>query len=94
MLKIGKKTREWNNARRRLKIEYAEKGITTCELMFHNCTHNNYLSFAHRYKRNDPRCEHTFQQTLLACIPCHQIIEYDRELTKTMFSKLRPEIGT
>lgn len=87
--RLGKKGREWNNARRKLKKEYYAKNITTCELMLEGCTATNYLSFAHRYKRRDPRCEHTFEQTILACIPCHNKIEYDKELTEKMFGILR-----
>ena len=87
--KIGKKGREWENARRKLKKIYYAKEITTCELMFEGCFASNFLSFAHRYKRRDPRCKHTFEQTILACINCHNKIEYNKELTEQMFSILR-----
>lgn len=83
------KVSEWIKARKRLKKEYEKKGITTCEGRLQGCWVNNALSFAHRYKRNDPRCEHTFEQTLLLCVPCHSKIEYDKELTEDMFNKLR-----
>lgn len=86
------KQQEWNNARRVLKKEYEKRGIMTCELRFSGCYYNNFLSFAHRYKRNDPRCEHTFNGTILACIPCHEKIEYDRGLTEEMFTKLRDTV--
>ena len=84
------KQKEWEKERKKLKVEYERKGITTCELRLAGCWYNNALSFAHRYKRNDPRCEHTFEGTVLACIPCHQKIEYDKYLTEEMFEKLRP----
>ena len=83
------KTKEWNDARKKLKKIYESKGITSCELRFPYCSGSSFLSFAHRYKRNDPRCESTFKGTLLACISCHQQIEYDRSLTREMFRKLR-----
>jgi len=83
------RTQEWNKARAKLKKEYEEKGITQCELRFNGCWMDNTLSFAHRYKRNDPRCEHTFNGTLLVCIPCHNVIEYNRELTEEVFERLR-----
>lgn len=89
-MKIGKKTKQWNYARAKLKKEYESKEITTCELRFNGCVFNNFLSFAHRYKRNDPRCIHDFNGTILACIPCHDRIEYNRELTEKVFKKLRP----
>ena len=89
MIKKGKKTLRWETARARLKNVYAYAEITSCELRLNGCLVNNYLSFAHRYKRNDPRCEHTFQGTLLVCQNCHQKIEYDRKLTEEVFKKLR-----
>lgn len=87
-MQVGKKTNEWNKARIKLKKIYERKGITTCEIRLPGCWYDNALSFAHRYKRNDPRCEHTFKRTILACVPCHDQIEYDSKLTEKMF-KLR-----
>lgn len=84
------RTAEWNKARVKLKKIYANKGITTCELRLPGCWVNNALSFCHRYKRNDPRCSHDFNGTILGCIPCHNVIEYDRELTEEVFERLRP----
>ena len=84
-MRVGKKTKEWNQARKELKIIYEDKGITYCEV----CGTNSFLSFAHRYKRNDPRCEHTYEGTLLLCIPCHEKIEYDQQATEDLFNKLR-----
>jgi hypothetical protein len=84
-MQVGKKTKEWNQARKLLKIEYESRGITYCE----RCSTTSFLSFAHRYKRNDPRCEHTFKGTLLLCVPCHEGIEYDQQATEDLFKKLR-----
>lgn len=89
MVKLGRKTREWIKASDELEEIYLEKGIVYCELKLEGCWGMTALHFAHRYKRNDPRCEHTFKGTLLACNPCHDKIEYDRELTEKMFKKLR-----
>ena len=83
------KVAEWDRERKKLKIIYEEKEITVCEARYEGCSYNNFLSFAHRYKRNDPRCTHTFKGTLLLCISCHGKIEYDRELTEKLFNKLR-----
>ena len=80
---------EWNRERKKLKVIYEHKGIVICELRFPGCWVDNALSFCHRYKRRDPRCEHTFSGTVLGCIPCHSILEYDRELTERIFKKLR-----
>lgn len=89
------KEKEWAKARKKLKVIYEEKGITKCELRFGCCWKNNALSFAHRHKRNwyldKPELLGEFKQTVLACIPCHDIIEDDKELTEEVFKKLRPE---
>ena len=90
------KEKEWAKARKKLKVIYEEKGITTCELRFKGkCWRNNALSFAHRHKRkwylDHPELLGEFKQTVLACIPCHDIIEDDKELTEEVFKKLRPE---
>jgi len=83
------KTKKWESARKHLKVEYQKKGITRCEIGLIGCWRTNALSFAHRYKRRDPRCSHTYQGTILACIPCHQRIEGNKELTNYYFNLLR-----
>ena len=88
-MKIGKKGKAWIKARKRLKKEYSEKGITWCEIQLPGCMGNFALSFAHRYKRRDPRCEHTFEKTCLACAFCHNKTEYDRKLNEEVFNRLR-----
>lgn len=89
--KIGKRN---INANRILKKLYAEAGITSCELKFDGCCGNSFLSFAHKEKRERYRsCPEKLadiNETLLACIPCHERIEKDRELTIEVFNKLRP----
>jgi hypothetical protein len=89
MLGPGKKTRDWQKARKQLKEEYQGKDITWCEAGLRNCWGNNGLSFHHRYKRRDDRCEHTFEGTILVCVNCHNKLEYDRDLNKRVFEKLR-----
>lgn len=83
------KVQVWAMARDKLKQEYLEKGITACEMRLGGCLNNNFLGFAHRYKRNDSRCEHTFQKTVLACVSCHEKVEYNRELSENIFTTLR-----
>ena len=87
--KISKKTLDWITARKSLLKLYEKKGIRVCELGFKDCTFDYRLSFAHRFKRSDPRCRHTFRQTLKSCIPCHQKLEQDSDLTEKMFKLLR-----
>lgn len=93
MRKIGKKGREWIKARKKLKKEYLGRGITSCEMMLLGCMETFGLSFAHRFKRNDPRCEHTFEKTCLACASCHNKTEYNRKLNEKVFNRLRGETG-
>ena len=90
---IGKKTKAWNDARKLLKEEYFRKGITTCEVNLPGCWNNNALSFAHLHKRSwywsQPELLGAFSQTLLVCIPCHTKMEFNKNLTEELFSKLR-----
>lgn len=87
------KIKEWDIARKKLKEIYEEKGIMTCELRLNGCWVNNALSFAHKKKRieyySKPELLGSFEETLLACIPCHQKIENNKELTEKLFKQLR-----
>lgn len=88
--KIGKRN---INAVRKLKQMFMDKGITQCEL----CGSDNYLSFAHKHKRiwyrEFPELLSDFNQVLLLCVPCHERMEYDKELTNKIFAGLRGEDG-
>ena len=76
-----------------LKRIYQEKGIISCELRFPGCWRSNHLGFAHKEKRRKyyscPEKLSEFRETILACPVCHDAIEYDRELTISVFKKLR-----
>ncbi len=84
------KVKDWDKARAILKKEYLARGIVRCEVNLAGCKVNNFLSFAHRYKRRDKQCEHTYKGTILACIPCHTKLEANSELTNYYFELLRP----
>ncbi|MCG3203939.1 MAG: hypothetical protein KCHDKBKB_00616 [Elusimicrobia bacterium] len=90
---LGKRGLNNQESNRKLKNTYYLKGISTCEIHFPGCAYNNFLTFAHRHKRRDyygkPEMLHSFNQTLLACVNCHNKIEYDKNLTKQMFLELR-----
>ena len=79
----------------KLKRIYLEKEITSCELQFPGCWVNNGLSFAHFKKRihykSRPELLSSFYQTILCCINCHNVIEYDKALTLKVFGQLRGE---
>ena len=88
--------KEWNRIRALLKIEFQDKEITRCELMFPDiCMVDNFLSFAHRHKRiwYDMRENKgklgDFNQVILACQPCHDRIERDKKLSDWVFNNLR-----
>jgi hypothetical protein len=77
----------------KLKKMYVDKGITFCELKFADCLNNWALGFAHRHKRRwylgQEEKLTDFNQTILACQVCHEAIEYDKELTRNVFNRLR-----
>jgi hypothetical protein len=91
---MGKQTKINIEANRILKEKYQERGITSCELKFEGCFKSNWLSFAHKHKRiyycNKPELLSDFNETILACVPCHQKIEDNKLLTEKMFKCLRP----
>ena len=82
-------------AQSKLKKIYLDKEITTCELRLPGCVNNMFLGFAHRHKRrwykHNPSLLDDFNQTVLACQPCHEQIEYNKQLTEDMFLRLRGE---
>lgn len=83
----------WTKLRTKLKQVYEAKGITTCELHFPGCTNNCFLGFAHKHKRiwykGNPEKLGAFEETVLACTNCHELMEYNRELTEKVFKLLR-----
>ncbi len=84
--KIGKLNLEAN---KKLKQIFSDKEIIQCEL----CGIGNYLSFAHRHKRIFYRSRSellsNFDQVLLLCIRCHNILETNQKLTEETFIRLR-----
>lgn len=73
--RAGKKGKAWAKLRRVLKCEFAARGLTICELQLPGCWHDNGLGFAHRYKRNLITSEDELRVVILACNPCHDVIE-------------------
>ena len=93
MRKLGKITKRNIEANHKLKELFESKGITRCEVMLEGCMGNQFLSFAHRKKRRFYRlCPDKlsdFNEVILACIPCHQLIENDKMLSSKIFRRLR-----
>ena len=79
-IKIGKKGKAWIKARKRLKQEYLENGVTSCEY----CGSSFILSFHHLDKRSSGKAEHTFEGTRLLCSKCHFKAECDKEFNNKL----------
>lgn len=89
MIKAGKKTKAWEKARKVLKVEFERRGITSCECRLFGCWINNALSFAHIDKRRNLTTDEFKSAVVLACIPCHQIIEaWPREKMREYLEKI------
>lgn len=78
MIKAGKKTKEWQNTLKKLIKIYQEKGITRCEY----CHGNFALSFHHLEKRSSGLAKHTFADTRLLCVTCHELAEYNKDINE------------
>jgi hypothetical protein len=97
--KIGKQGKINLEANKILKIIYEEKGIERCELGqlpelgFTDCLRNWALGFAHKKKRIEyykcPDQLSSFNETILACVNCHNKIENNKQLTEEVFRILR-----
>lgn len=69
------KMKEWEDARKELKIEFEAKGITSCELGLPGCMRDNFLTFAHAKKRRKLE-DGELKVVALLCQNCHNEIEY------------------
>ena len=91
--KIGKRNLKASKEIDKLIMEY---DIRSCEIRIpHKCLINSFLQKAHRHKRDWYKVvgrEHLlydYKQWIIACDVCHNLIEYDKELTKKVFMYLR-----
>lgn len=78
-VKQKKKSKQeiWHNIVQNELIPQFEKWeITTCELNFYNCVKNRYLGFAHTKKRRYIETPEDLRRVVLACQPCHHVVEY------------------
>lgn len=73
-LKAGRKTKEWDAERRKLKIRFAAVGIMVCELRYPRCTFDDMLTWAHTKKRRH-LLDGELSRVVLACINCHSEAE-------------------
>ncbi len=78
-LKPGKKTREWERIRRKIKPEFEAQGITSCEFRYPLCQGGYMLSFAHGKKRRNLVGDELEKFVGLACQNCHTLLELKPE---------------
>jgi hypothetical protein len=71
-MKVGKRGRAWNNARRKINKQNFENQITRCE----QCGTESFLGNAHRAKRRKITTESELMKTVLLCAVCHELIEH------------------
>ncbi len=74
MIKIGNKTKQWNDDRQLLKVAFYKVGIINCEIKRKVCWKNTALGFAHLKKRRKLTKEDLLK-VVLGCNPCHSEIE-------------------
>lgn len=70
-IKAGRKTKQWNNVRRTLKVEFERMGITRCEI----CGSSFGLSFGHSKKRRHIVGDEIREVILICVNPCHMKLE-------------------
>lgn len=78
---------EWNTVRDTEIIpQFKEWGITSCEIRLFPCVKSMYLGFAHTKKRRYIKTPEDLRRVVLACEPCHTLVEYfcKRQTGKTM----------
>ena len=93
MLGRGKKTREWDRLRAKLKIRFAAIHLITCEFRYEGCWKYNGLTFAHIKKRRNLRPEE-LEIVALACLNCHNILELmpEKKMTEAIMAVIKKRI--
>lgn len=74
-LRAGRRMNEWSKVRRKLSLDFASKGITSCELGYEGCWREKALGWAHGRKRRHLQGDELTALVILACNPCHDKIE-------------------
>ena len=81
-------------ANRKLKELFLNEGVITCEARLDKNCWVHAVTFAHRHKRvwyYDKPDEMLWakDQVILACPQCHDTMEKDKEVTESLFNRLR-----
>lgn len=89
--KVGRVGKANLEANKRLKDVL--QGIVTCEMKLEGCMGGFTLQNAHRHKRawykGEVELLSDYKQVVKACTICHELTEYNRELNREVFNKLR-----
>lgn len=92
MRRIGKQGKINLDASKKLKEIYGP--LKYCEPNLKPCVRTWTLAFAHRRKRYEyykcPELLGTYAETLVACTPCHELMENNKPLTEELFNHYRP----
>lgn len=95
MRRIGKVGRANMEANRAIKEITEMNAISYCEMRLEGCMITWPLQIAHRHKRAWYKGEadklSDFKQWVIACDNCHRKTEWNRELNRDVFAKLRGE---
>jgi len=88
--KIGKKTKEWMDAKKILVKQYEEASIMACEGFRWNpkCMWDWNLSIHHLDKRSSGKSKHTFSDTRLLCPSCHNLADHPRNVEEKKFNEV------
>lgn len=73
--RVGKKAREWDQARAKLKVAFERAGVTRCELRSAVCEGNYFLGFAHSLRRRFITTPEHLNEVILCCSPCHEVLD-------------------
>lgn len=95
-MKLGKQGKINAEANRKLKKEYMDRGYTgqgVCEARLEGCQRTFGVGYAHKHKRvyyySRPELLSSYNETILACTNCHDIMEHDKNLTLAIFKEQR-----
>lgn len=91
--KVGKYGKINIEANKKLRILYTDIGVDKCEVNLQGCLYTSFLGFAHRHRRywykSKPHLLYALEQTVLACVLCHNKLDNDKELLEKTFNRLR-----
>ena len=73
---VSHRSAKWSRVRAKLKKQFEEWGITSCEIGLVDCQQGMFLGFAHTRKRRWITTEEQLREVVLACQNCHTKIEY------------------